>query len=101
MKNRRQIAEEFANKIKSDKIDKIILFGSVARGDDTSDSDIDILIISDYLDDIQDKISYESYQFVLYNQVVISPHIMSNSKIDMINDFTFMRNVRREGIVIG
>jgi predicted nucleotidyltransferase len=31
---------------------KIILFGSVARGDDTEDSDIDILIISDYRNEI-------------------------------------------------
>ena len=46
MNNRIQIAREFANAIKSDKIIKIILFGSVAREEDTEDSDIDILIIS-------------------------------------------------------
>ena len=46
MNNRMEIAREFANAIKSDKIIRIILFGSVARGDDTEESDIDILIIS-------------------------------------------------------
>ena len=44
MFNRTEIAYEFADAIKSD-VNKIILFGSVARGDDTSESDIDILII--------------------------------------------------------
>ncbi|WP_407422873.1 nucleotidyltransferase domain-containing protein [Methanobrevibacter sp.] len=42
------MAHEFANAINSDKIVRIILFGSVARGEDTEYSDIDILIVSDY-----------------------------------------------------
>ena len=46
MHNRVEIAREFANAIKSDYIIKIILFGSVARGDDREESDIDVLIVS-------------------------------------------------------
>ena len=34
MNNRLEIAREFADAINSDKIIKIIVFGSVARGDD-------------------------------------------------------------------
>lgn len=101
MNNRLEIAQEFAKEINSDKIDRIILFGSVARGDDNENSDIDILIISDYQEDIQEKVYYESFQIVLHKQEVISPHIMSNSNINKIADFTFMRNVRKEGVVIG
>ena len=52
MNNRVKIAYEFANAINSDKIVRIILFGSVARGDDGEDSDIDILIVSDYWEEI-------------------------------------------------
>lgn len=48
LNNRDKIAREFAEAINSDKIFRIILFGSVARGDDGKDSDIDILIVSDY-----------------------------------------------------
>lgn len=43
--NRIEIAHEFANAINSDEIIRMILFGSVARGDDNEESDIDILII--------------------------------------------------------
>lgn len=101
MSYRRTIAEKFAKNIKSDKIEEIILFGSVAREEDTPESDIDILIISDYQKDIQEQINYESFQVVLHDQEYISPIIMSTSKLNEINDFTFMRNVRREGIVLG
>ena len=38
--NRKQIAEEFSKSIDYPEIDKIILFGSVARGEDTEESDI-------------------------------------------------------------
>ena len=43
--NRIEIAHEFANAINSDEIIRMILFGSVARGDDNEGSDIDILIV--------------------------------------------------------
>lgn len=46
------VAQEFAEVINSEYILKIILFGSVARGDDNDDSDIDILIISNYGDNM-------------------------------------------------
>ena len=59
MNNRVKIAHEFANAINSDRIIRIILFGSVARGDDSEDSDIDILIISNHREDIEQKIDDE------------------------------------------
>ena len=31
-----------------EKVEKIVLFGSVARGEDTEDSDVDVLIITSY-----------------------------------------------------
>jgi predicted nucleotidyltransferase len=56
MNDRIQIAKEFAESINSDYIKQIILFGSVARGDDKDFSDIDILIISDNAKEIEDEI---------------------------------------------
>lgn len=38
--NRKQIAKDFSRSINYPEIEEIILFGSVARGDDTDDSDI-------------------------------------------------------------
>lgn len=45
----REAAEEFARRVTStlgDRIDSIVLYGSVARGEARRDSDIDILVIS-------------------------------------------------------
>ena len=54
MNNRYEIAREFADVIRSD---DIILFGSVARDDDTEESDIDILIITTNSDELSDEIN--------------------------------------------
>ena len=42
MNNRDKIAREFAEAINSDKIFRIILFGSVARGEQKEGSDVDV-----------------------------------------------------------
>lgn len=97
---RKQIAKEFAETIKSDKIKQIILFGSVARGDDTPDSDIDILIVSDNKKEIEPLINDTAFQIILEKQEVISPHIASESKLDPIKDYSFMKNIRRDRIDI-
>ena len=46
MVDRKQLAIDFAKSLDFPGIEKIVLFGSVARGDDTDDSDIDVLIIT-------------------------------------------------------
>ena len=99
MNKRKQIAKEFAETIKSDKIKQIILFGSVARGDDTPDSDIDILIVSDNKKEIEPLINDTAFQIILEKQEVISPHIASESKLDQIKDYSFMKNIRRDELI--
>ena len=49
-KKYREAVEEFVRRVLEryrDKIDSIILFGSVARGEAKEDSDIDILVVGD------------------------------------------------------
>ncbi|MDO5850616.1 MAG: nucleotidyltransferase domain-containing protein [Methanobacteriaceae archaeon] len=65
MNNRFSIAKEFANRIKSEYIKQIILFGSVARGEDTEFSDIDILIISSYGNKLEPIIEEEVFQVMM------------------------------------
>jgi predicted nucleotidyltransferase len=100
MNNRLEIAHEFAEAINSDKILKIILFGSVARGDDTDDSDIDILIISDYRDEIWDDVADMIGEFVLEKQELISAHIMSINRFNTTQDYSFLSNVLSEGEIL-
>ena len=93
MNNRLKIAQDFAQAINSDKIVKIILFGSVARGDDTEDSDIDI---NEIWEDIADLIG----EIVLEKQELISAHIMSTDRFNTTQDYSFLSNVLAEGEVL-
>lgn len=101
MNNRIEIAREFAEAIKSDKIIKVILFGSVARGDDTEESDIDILIISNEWEEIDSLITDEVFKVVLDKEELISPYVLSQEQFDQTKDFNFLTNVLEDGVVIG
>lgn len=101
MNNRLEVAREFAEAINSDKIIRIILFGSVARGDDSTDSDIDILVVSNYRDEVWPMISKEIANFIIEKQEIVSAHVMSEEYLHEIEDFRFMRNIRKEGVVLG
>lgn len=100
MHKRVEIAREFAKTIKSKYITEIILFGSVARGDDTEDSDIDILIISNYREKIEDKIDDEVAWIMHDKHELISAHIMSEERFNTTKDFSFLSNVLSEGVKI-
>ena len=100
MNNRIQIAKEFAQAVKSDDIKLIMLFGSVARGDDTDESDIDILIVSPIADEIKSKIRNVAVEFILKKDEVISPRLMSEEEFNSGN-YPFLVNALKEGIVIG
>lgn len=99
--DRIKLAREFADAVKSDDIIKIILFGSVARGEDTEHSDIDILIICNNRDRIQDKVDDE-IAWIMYDKgELVSAHIMTEELFNETKDFSFLSNVLREGITIG
>ena len=101
MHNRVEIAREFAKAIESDYIIKIILFGSVARGDDTEESDIDILIVSNHREKIDDIIADEVAWIMYDKQELISVHVMSDEIFNKTKSFSFLTNVLREGVPIG
>ena len=101
MNNRLEIAKYFADIIKSDNIKQIILFGSVARGDDDEQSDIDILIISPIADDLIDDIMDVVTDIVLEKKEIISPLLMTDEHFNKTKNYPFLTNVLKEGVVIG
>ena len=101
MYDRIKIAQEFADSINSKYVIKVILFGSVARGEDTEHSDIDILIISNHRDRIQDKIDDEVAWIMYDKQELISPHIMNEELFNNTKNFSFLSNVLTDGVTIG
>lgn len=101
MNNRIQIAKDFAKKIMNNHIKQIVLFGSVARGEDRKYSDIDILIIADDVDLVEDEISDEVIDILLYKEEHISAHIISEEHYNKTKNFSFLRNVYEDGVILG
>ena len=89
---------EFLDKLKSkfsNKIYKVILFGSYARGDYDEESDIDILIVGDIeLDDIIDLI----FEILIKYGILINAVVESTSEFEKWKDTSFHQNVLNEGI---
>lgn len=89
-------------KLYGPKMDKLILFGSQARGDAQPDSDIDILIVLkppfNYSQE-SDRISELIANLCLeYNTLISCAFTTSNQFY--YHDNGFLRNIRREGIIL-
>jgi predicted nucleotidyltransferase len=100
MVSKMEIAENFAKTIKSEKIKLMMLFGSVARGDYRPDSDIDILVVSNYRKDIWPEISMIIADTVLQEGELLSVHVMPENIFNETKNYSFLTNVLREGIVL-
>ena len=99
MNNRYEIAREFATAILSYDIVIIILFGSVARGDDTEESDIDILIITTNSDELSDEINSAAVDIILEKDEFISLYIMGEEHYNKTIDYPFLTKIN-ECVVI-
>jgi len=101
MNNRKEIAMEFAEAINSKYIKQIILFGSVARGEDTKDSDIDILIITSQKNrELENSINSKAADILLEKEEIISPFIMTEDHFNNTKNFSFLQNVLSDGMII-
>lgn len=109
-KNVSDILQEFvkgANNIFGDRLKKVILYGSYARGDFNKHSDIDIMILTDLVDgemgEYQDKIWDYAYDIECENNFNISLSVLVKN-IDRFNYWLealpFYMNIRNEGVIL-
>jgi uncharacterized protein len=85
-----------------ERLDRVILFGSQARGEATEDSDIDVLIVLDDPVNASVEIRQTSEfvaQLCLEHNVLISRFFMARSRFETENT-PLLRNIRREGILL-
>lgn len=103
-----KVLKEFingVNKLFGDRVKKIILYGSYARGDFNESSDIDIMILTDLTDeeivDYGEKIWDFAYDIELDNDVLISPLIKNIDKFNYwLEILPFYMNIHNEGVVL-
>ena len=89
----------------SDKIYKIILYGSYARGDYTPESDIDIMILLDCTEEevrsYREKVCVIASRLSLDNDIEVS--LMLNDKksfYDRLDLLIFYQNIQKEGVTL-
>jgi uncharacterized protein len=85
-----------------ERLGRVILFGSQARGEATEDSDIDVLIVLDDPVNASVEIRQTSEfiaQLCLEHDVLISRFFIARSRFETENS-PLLRNIRREGILL-
>lgn len=104
------VLQKFINgvqEILGENLEKIILYGSYARGDYNASSDIDIMILTNLdneeLEEYKTKIWDYSYDIEEENnfEIKLSPLIKNiNYYEERVNVVPFFRNVQREGVAL-
>ena len=98
------IVNDFLNKVKEllqDRLKKVILYGSYARGDYDNSSDIDIMLLTDFSDaeieEYRDRISDIAFEIELNTGYIISPVIRN---LEVFNIRTRYIPFEEEGVVL-
>jgi uncharacterized protein len=92
----------YLQELYGERLAEVILYGSQARKDAASDSDIDVLVVLqssvDYVDEIERTSEFISALCLKY-AVLISCAFVSIERFQHVNS-PFFLNVRREGILV-
>ncbi len=94
---KRYLEEKYGDKIK-----KVILYGSYARGEATEDSDVDVLVVvSDDLDpdDVEEYLVPLIGNFLAYWGELVTTIVIKESEF-LKEQSDFLINVRKEGIPV-
>ncbi len=85
------------------KVDKIVLFGSVARGQERPNSDIDLLVIVRHAkqkDEIRKKVLDVSFRLLEVLGNPLTPVTYTRQEAKEKKDSALMHNISKEGIVV-
>ena len=96
---------EDLKKIFKDKLDKIIIYGSYARGNEDNESDIDVMVLTKEPDELtkqyDDEINKLSFELDMKYDIVISIIIKNSAHFyNWIDHLPFYTNVLKEGVVL-
>jgi predicted nucleotidyltransferase len=98
---RLELAKEFARTLKDAAAERIILYGSVARGEDTEESDVDILVLSSDKRATRKQVIKRAIDVLLDTGTYISVKVLTPGEYEQLQDTHFIRQIREEGVVIG
>ena len=83
------------------RVDKIVLFGSYARGEQLPGSDIDLMIVlNEEIGGDRSRVSKIAGRYFLEKNVFISPKIITKHSLEEKSDFGFFQKIEQEGIKV-
>lgn len=108
MKTMNDIILDFSRQVKrilGNKLAKVILYGSYARGDYRENSDVDIMVLTTLTDDeiekIENKIFDLAFDFEMEYGIDISVILKNEKQFEYwLGALPFYDNVEKEGIVL-
>jgi len=94
-----------AKEVLGDKLEKVVLFGSYARGDYDNESDVDIMIIADITLEERNATWDKIYKILGYIEleydILVSLSIACSNIFHQCVDFLgFYMNVQKDGVVL-
>lgn len=86
-------------------LSKIIVYGSYARGDYKTDSDVDVMILVKPSEEVirkyRDQVSDCAFEYLIKYGIDISPVIKNEEHFNYwVDNLPYYRNIRDEGVVI-
>lgn len=102
--DRLKLAWEFAKSIeeKYPEIERIVLFGSVARGEEKEESDIDLLVISkNDRFKLRWKIMKDVVDILLKTGIYISIKTISEKEYNQLKNTHFISQIEKTGVPVG
>jgi len=102
------VLSEFTARIEpllGNRLEKVILFGSYARGDYDSESDVDILLLvrdnDAEIKNLDRAVVHATGDIDLAHSILLSPIVVNRDRFyRYVNDLPFYRCVQQEGIVL-
>lgn len=99
-----KVIEKFKSLVsKKVKLHEVKVFGSRARGEASPESDLDVLVVVEYLDhEIEKYISDCAWESGFPEDIVVMPIVISldSLKNSPIRESVFIKNVYREGVTV-
>lgn len=98
------VLSEFSNRVNEvldGRLDRVVLFGSYARGDELPGSDVDLLLVVDsHESGDQGKVADIAGEYFLSDNLILSPKMISKEKLEEKKDFSFFQEVRNDGVTV-
>jgi predicted nucleotidyltransferase len=103
MSRHREAFEEFAERLNQSltgPVDRIMLFGSVARGEEVEESDVDVLVVLEDKE-LKEEVFEISFKTTLDFDVYISPKVVSIEEFEELKEGKFYETISTEAQVYG